>query len=177
MEDSLRACVRPLFVMHAADRLLPPRAMTSHRQTQREALGASCLAYRAPMISQTVWARGALRLISMERIPKSRIWTQAPGGIVVGVMLINQLERLGSCSIPLRASMLGCALTGAIPKGPRDPVLPGDVRALEQRGGPRPLGADHGGDEPRPDAPPRGVEVLRRDGRAAVFGCVWWGLG
>jgi hypothetical protein len=40
--------------------------------------GKTVLPYRAPMISQTVWARGALRLISMERIPKSKIWTQAP---------------------------------------------------------------------------------------------------
>lgn len=36
------------------------------------------LTHRAPMISQTVWALGAFRLISMERIPNRRIWTQAP---------------------------------------------------------------------------------------------------
>lgn len=36
-------------------------------------------AYLAPTISQTVCAREAFRLISIERIPKRRIWTQAPG--------------------------------------------------------------------------------------------------
>lgn len=61
--------------------------------------------------------------------------------------------------------------TCAVPEGPADAKLPRHVGRLQQGGGPRPLRADDGGDQPRLDAAPRRVEVLARDVRPAVLGC------
>ena len=48
------------------------------------------------MISSTVWAVGALRLTSMARMPKSRIWMVAPAAYLQAHKLFDHLGIAGA---------------------------------------------------------------------------------